>query len=361
MIRVSHNSILKAVGFIALAALVIGLFAALRDGPARAQEPTSEPTYIKLTPPSISPKDLEIEYEALSPGERIQAELQSIGYLRILTLDVFNGRPMPGLRYNIYNWDGEAVAEATSDCSGAVQYDDLQTGWYRVAPQYSDGDAYIAYGGSSRWVFVGAGYRATLRYYSQPNIRLAGIRANAYDRTTFSYRDYLEGVPFTVFDASGAQVFSGATNCSGFVDFFEVQPGWYRVVADIAQGPEETPTPATETPPAPPLMGLSQSYDSDGVWVPVYAGYLVAIDFYLDPSAIPQVTTTPSPETTVTETPNPDATATQTPSPGTPTATTVPPTVTPTAVPPTNTPASTATPTPTATEPSGPPPPPPPP
>jgi hypothetical protein len=344
--RVSMKSVLKSLGLIAGIVLVLGVFAGLLSGPARAQAPRSEPGYIELSSsPPVAPKEPEIEYDVLSSKEGRQTGLTSAGYLRIIAVDGYSGRAMPGHTFHVYDRNNEVVAEVTSDCSGAVQLDDLPTGYYNVQAQYSDGDPYIAYGGSrSQWLFVGAGRSASIRFYSYPAIRMAGIRVYAYD--IYSY-DYLEGMPFTVYDYSGSQVFSGLTNCSGFVDFFEVSPGWYRVVAGTGQSPDETPTLATETPPPPlpPGFGFPGYSDPGERWVLVYPSYLVTVDFTLDPSAYPQGT----------ETPVPGATVTETPGPGSPTATPGVPGATPTAVP------STATATPTVTVTPGAPPPPPPP
>ncbi|MFQ5596012.1 MAG: collagen binding domain-containing protein [Anaerolineae bacterium] len=330
-------------------ALLLGLSAGVQGGPARAQEPKGEQQYIELNSLSASPKEPEVENEQLSSKEGFQTGVTSAGYLRILSLDGFSGRPMPGHTFHVYDRDNEVVAEVTSDCTGAVQLDDLPTGYYNVQAQYSDSDVYRAYGGSySQWMFVGAGRRATIRFYSYPMIQLAGIRVYAYDLYT-SY--YAEGIPFTVYDYGGTEVFSDVTNCSGFVDFFEVQPGWYRVAAGASQAVDETPTPTTATPAAPPApgAGLSSHYNSGENWVLVYPGYLVAVDFYVDPADYAQGTTTPEA----------GGTATATPEGGTPAPTSGAPSSTPTTAAPTNTPAPTATPTPT--EASGPPPPPPPP
>ena len=347
--RVSMKSMLKPFGLIVVIAILLGLSAGVWDRPARAQEPKSEPQYTELSSLSTSLRAPEIENERLSSKDGLQTDLMSAGYLRIISLDGFSGRAMPGHTFHVYDRNNEVVAEVTSDCTGAVQLDDLPTGYYNVQAQYSDGDAYRAYGGRySQWMFVGAGYRATIRFYSYPMIQLAGIRVYAYDSYT-SY--YAEGVPFTVYDYNGIEVFSDVTNCSGFVDFFEVQPGWYRVTAGAGQVAGETPTPTTATPPAPPAPGAGPtSYsDSGESWVLVYPGYLVTVDAYVDPADYAQGTTTPEPGVTPTETPGT----------GTPEPTSGAPSSTPTTAAPTNTPSPTATPTPT--EASGPPPPPPPP
>lgn len=349
MMRVSMKSAFKSLGLIVVIALLLGLSVGVQNGPARAQEPKGEPQYTELSSLSASLRAPEIENERLSAKDGRQTDLTSAGYLRIISLDGFSGRPMPGHTFHVYDRNNEVVAEVTSDCTGAVQLDDLPTGYYNVQAQYSDGDAYRAYGGRySQWMFVGAGYRATIRFYSYPMIQLAGIRVYAHDLYTGSYA---EGVPFTVYDYGGTEVFSDVTNCSGFVDFFEVPPGWYRVAAGTSQAADETPTPTTATPTAPPASGagLSSHYDSGETWVLVYAGYLVAVDLYVDPADYAQGTTTPEV----------GGTATATPEGGTPAPTSGTPSSTPTIAAPTNTPAPSATPTPT--EASGPPPPPPPP
>jgi hypothetical protein len=354
-----------AFGLIAVLALGLGLSAELWVGPVRAQEPENGVEYIELDSPSISPKDWEVEYEALPSSGGVQIQQTSLGYLRIITLDLFNGRPMPSYTYRIYDQNGADVATVTSDCTGAVQLDSLATGYYRVDPQYSEGDRYYAYGSYS-YVFVGAGYRASLRYYTRPMFRLAGIRVNAYDRYAGGFRGfrgYLEGVPVSIYDSTGTLAFSGVTNCSGFEDFFEAAPGWYRIVAGPdsgpqgtpppgTPGPQDTPTPTPAVPPA-PGTGVSSHVGLGEMWVLVYPGYLVSVDLYLDSSTFPQVTVTPTPDATAVQTPTPGAT--QTPNPGSPTATTVPPTATPS---PTRTPTPLPSPTPTATEPVPPPPPP---
>ncbi|RME48900.1 MAG: hypothetical protein D6791_02230 [Chloroflexi bacterium] len=167
----------------------------------------------------------------------------------------------------------------------------------------------------------------------------------AYDINT---GEYLEGAPFSVYDTSGTEVYTGTTNCSGFTGIYDLQPGWYRVVPHVGDGSGdtgETPTPEPPTPPA-PGAGLTGHFGRGPIntgesWVPVYPGYVVAVSFYLDGSTIPG-----APGTTAT--PEPDTTPTEPPNPGEPTTTPVPPTNTPPAAP-----------TPTPTESAGPPPPPP--
>lgn len=331
--RVSMKVVLKSLGLTVAVALVLAVSVGLLQQPARAQGPKSEPQYIDLNPLATTRKAPQVEEEALPSHEGVPSDPTYASYLRILSLDGFSGRPMPGLAFLVYSRDNAVVAEVTSDCNGVVRLDDLPTGYYNVQARYSEGDPYIAYGGSySRWVFVGAGRRATVRFYSYPSIRLAGIRVYAYDASTYAYAG---GVPFTVYDSSGTQVFSDVTNCSGFVDFFETQPGWYRVVTGADQEPEGGPTPTattpvTETPPAPfpPGSGFPGYPDPGEKWVLVYPGYLVAVDFYVDSSAYPQTTPTPYPDLTAT--------------PGTPAPTVGAPSATP-----------------TPTEQAGPPPPPP--
>lgn len=364
MNRASMPRMFSLLGFIGLVvALVLGLAGGLPDRPANAQEPKGEPQYIELASPESASKEPQVEIEYQAPQKDTQEEAQShpltaYNYLRIVTLDGYTGRAMPGLTYRVYNRDEAVVAEVTSDCSGYVELNDLESGHYRVELQYTSGDRYIAYGQQyTRWMFIGAGYSATARFYSYPTARVAGIRANAYDRYAQSRRgSYLEGVPMNVYNYSGALVYSGTTNCSGFVDFFELNPGWYRVVAGTGGGIQATATP---TYPPPPFnsVGPAQTYGSNETWVPVYAGYLVSVGFYLDPSAYPQATVTPV-EPAPTTTPGPSTpTVTPTSPTNTPTVTSTPPTSTPTPTVkrPTYTP--TVTPTPTATQMIPPPPP----
>lgn len=330
---------IKFLGLLGVVVLALVLAGGLLDGPARAQAPDSEPTYFELVSPKTALQGPEAKHESVPLEENRQAESPtSHHYLRIVSLDGYSGRAMPGLTYHVYDRDENIVTEVTSECSGYVDIENLDPGHYRVELKYESGDPYIAYGSSyTRWMFVGGGYSATIRFNSYPTVHVAGIRVNAYDIYAQSRpASYLGGGPISVYDYSGAPVYSGTTNCSGFVDFFDLNPGWYRVVAGTGEDPQATSTPDIPTPPS-TGVSPSQYYGSNEVWVPVYTGYLVSVPLYLDPAALPQVTATPSLEPTATETPGP----------GTPTATTGPPT---------NTPTPTATPT--ATQPAPPPPPP---
>lgn len=350
MTRVSMKSVMKALGIITLFVLVLGLAIRILGGPASAQEPTQDLEYFKLDKTSKSLKegpDPRVEYEALAPAKNQQTQPdQAAGYLDIYALDMYNHRPVPGLAFHVYDRNNELITEVVSGCERYVELSGLAPGYYQVIPQPSD--EYHVYYGRSEWVYLRPGYRARIYFYSQPAITSAGIRINAYDR---QYRyNYVGGAPFSIYDYDGELVYTGVTNCSGYLDFYDATPGWYRVVEGGAAQPQDTPAPPTITPP-PAGVSLSQYDDAEGVWVPAYAGYLVSMSYYVDPASYAEATPTVDPE----------ATPTETPGPGTPTATVGSGTNTPTSVPPTNTPTQTPTPSPTpeATDEPSPPPPPP--
>jgi hypothetical protein len=307
-------------------------------GPAHAEEPTGGVERYPLEALEALPKTPDVAYEARLPKDQADAAPQQTAVLQIVTLDYFSGRALPGIEYEVYGSAGTVVATVVSDCSGAIELDDLAAGYYMVRTVYESGDAYRIYGGGAARVYVGGWYRPSIRFYAGPVLGAAGLRVLTYDRSVGPYRSGILGqVPIQIYDYNGESVESGWTNCSGFVDF-DLAPGWYQVVPGAQTAPPGTPTP---TLPAPPVAAPAQYGSGNQLWVPVYAGYLTGVNVYLEPGAVPQATATATSEGAAT------ATAT---SEGTPPTSTATPTAT-----------ITPTPTATATATGGPPPPPPPP
>lgn len=337
MKRIAVMSVITA-GLAVAVMLLVGL--GLWYGPAQAEEPTGEFERYALEALTALPKEPSVAYEARLK-DQADAATQQTGTLWIITLDYFSGRALPGIEYEIYASAGAVVASVVSDCSGAVELNDLSSGYYTVRTVYESGDEYRIYGGGSARVYVSGWYRPSIRFYAGPVLGVAGLRVHTYDRSVGPYRSgILAQVPIHIYDYDGEFVTSGWTNCSGFVDF-DLTPGWYQVVVGAEIPPQDTPTPS-----GPPAAAPTQYGSGNEMWAPVYAGYLTGFNVYLDPTTVPPVAPTATSAGTPSATVDPSVT---------------PPTGTPTPPTSTLTPTATFTRTPTATATNGPPPPPPPP
>ena len=162
------------------------------------------------------------------------------GYLHVHVYDATTQTPISGQLVSIFDRANVLFAQATTTCSGYVEFAGLPAGAYRVSlgaqqdwitvrRQHTPGQGRRTPG---EWVWVRPDMRTGVYFYQTPNLRNAGLRVSAYhirSRRAEVPRQPVSGVLITVHNSAGQLVASGTTGCGGFVDFTDLAPGPYRV------------------------------------------------------------------------------------------------------------------------------------